>query len=129
MNDDEFNNWKTRLPREGQEYVARVRTLPPARRPQNRGGMNVVGAFPSKKMKVAINFESHRNELSAIYLHEHDDDVVAYYDQPEEIKLTYPDAKGRNTGFWHTPDFLVLRKDGAALQEWKPEEKLVEQPI
>ena len=34
----------------------------------------------------------------------------------------------QNTGHvaLHTPDFLVLRKDGASFEEWKPEEKLLE---
>src|SRR5207249_8936577 len=38
----------------------------------------------------------------------------------------YQGPSGRPTKALHTPDFLVLRKDGASFEEWKPEEKLLE---
>jgi hypothetical protein len=38
--------------------------------------------YPSKKMGVTIQFESQSVELGAIYLMEHDESVLEYYDQP-----------------------------------------------
>ena len=49
--------------------------------PSRRGGggrHNVTGRYPSRKMGVTIQFESHRVELPAIYELEHDADVIEY---------------------------------------------------
>ncbi len=43
-----------------------------------------------------------------------------------QLELHYQGPSGRPTKALHTPDFLVLRKDGASFEEWKPEEKLLE---
>lgn len=56
---------------------------------------------------------------------EHDPAVLEYYDQPPAIKLRYESATGRSLGVVHTPDFFVLRTDGARWEEWKPEETLL----
>ncbi|MDQ3133372.1 MAG: hypothetical protein M3Q76_01010 [Acidobacteriota bacterium] len=53
---------------------------------QGRRG-NVAGRFPSRKMGVTIQFESHKNELARIRELEYDPEVLEYYDQPPSIKL------------------------------------------
>ena len=53
-------------------------------------------------------------------------DVLEYYDQPTRIQLRYRAASGHKTSPWHTPDFLVIRQDGVAFEEWKPAEFLEE---
>jgi len=53
------------------------------------GRSNVSGRYPSRKMGVTIQFESHRVELAGIYEMEHDDTVLEYFDQPPPIKLDY----------------------------------------
>ena len=58
-----------------------VRSSDPARRVRSGRG-NVSGRYPSKKMGVTIQFESHRVELAAIYEMEHDAHVLEYFDQP-----------------------------------------------
>ncbi len=68
--------------------IERVRRSPPTRRVGGRAG-NVSGRYPSRKMGVTIQFESHRGELAGIYELEHDPDVLEYYDQPPAIKLSY----------------------------------------
>jgi putative transposase len=103
--------------------VERIRTSPPSRGVQSGAG-NVSGAYPSRKMGVAIQFESHKNELATIYRLEHDPDVIEFYDQPEAIKLSYLTKEGRRTGCLHTPDFFVLRRNTAGWEECKPEDKL-----
>ena len=104
--------------------IERIRSGEPARAVQSRHG-NVSGRYPSRKMGRTIQFESHRNELAAILELEHDAEVCEYYDQPSPIKLNYPSAKGRQLGVLHTPDFFVIRADGALWLECKLEEDLL----
>jgi hypothetical protein len=126
LNDLELEQWYQRLelPDEGRAMIHGIRTSPPTRSVQSFTG-NVTGRFPSRKMGVTIQFESHKNELPFIYEYEHDDDVLEYYDQPHPIKLTYEAANGRRLGFWHTADCFVMRRDDAGWEEHKPEAQLV----
>ena len=57
--------------------IDRIRSSAPARRVQARRS-NVCGRYPSCKMGVTIQFESHRVESAAIYEMEHDPDVLEY---------------------------------------------------
>jgi putative transposase len=127
MTATEFDLWalKAGISEPGKAYIKRVRNSPPSRKPGNRHGSNVIGAYPSRKMGLAINFESHKCELPAIHLHERDPWVLEYWDQPKSIKLSYPGKSKPTDSFLYTPDFLVLRPDGAVLQEWKNEKDLV----
>jgi putative transposase len=100
-----------------------VRCSDPARRVRSGRG-NVSGRYPSKKMGMTIQFESHRVELAAIYEMEHDAGVLEYFDQPSSIKLLYDSPNGRPMGVMHTPDFFVIRADAAGWEEWKSEEEL-----
>ena len=89
-----------------------IRTSDPARRVQS-GCRNVSGTYPSKKMKLTIQFESHRVELAAVYEMEHDNDVLEYYDQPPSFKLEYAGMNGRRMTVLHTPDYFAIRKNTA----------------
>jgi len=57
---------------------------------------------------------------------EYDAQVLEFFDQPNPLELHYQGPSGRPTQALHTPDFLVLRTNGASFEEWKPEEKLLE---
>jgi putative transposase len=57
---------------------------------------------------------------------EYDAQVLEFFDQPYRLELHYQGPSGRPTQALHTPDFLVLRTNGASFEEWKPEEKLLE---
>src|SRR5262249_41424139 len=92
--------------------IDRIRSAPPSRR-VGGGRRNVSGRYPSRKMGVTIQFESHRVELAGIYEMEHDSNVLEYYDQPPSICLRYPTAKGRRLVVEHTPDYFVLRQGEA----------------
>ncbi len=106
------------------DLIASMRVTPPARRVSSRAH-NVSGAYPSRKMGMTVQFESHTVELWAIYLMEHDPDVLEYFDQPHTFKLRYQDKFGRRMqGHYYTPDFLVLRRDGVGFEEWKTEDEL-----
>lgn len=118
---EEWQAWchRLHLPQEARKLIAEIRASPPARKVHGRVG-NVTGRYPSPKMGVSIQFESQHVELWAIYAMERDDDVLEYYDQPTRVPLRYQAASGRKTTQWHTPDFFVLRQEGAAFEEWKP---------
>ena len=103
--------------------IDRIRASDPARR-VGGGRSNVSGRYPSRKMGVTIQFESHRVELAGIYEMEHDPEVLEFYDQPIQIKLHY-EAAGKRLGVLHTPDFFVIRKTAAGWEEWKTEEELL----
>ncbi len=95
----EIENWcqRIRLSNEAQLLIHHIRTSPPVRTVHSSKG-NVRGRYPSRKMGVTIQFESHKNELAFIHEYEHDDDVMEYYDQPSTIKLDYEAANGRRLG-------------------------------
>jgi putative transposase len=126
LSEEEFNLWgeRLKLSEKARNLIARIRSSPPARR-VGGGKQNVVGQYPSRKMGVTIQFESHHNELPAIYEMEHDPDVVEYYDQPCKIYLEYQTKTGRRIAHFHTPDFFVLRNDSAGWEECKTEEDAV----
>src|SRR3989440_1550854 len=122
-----FERWcdRLQLPTATRDFLLRLRSSPPVRRVQGRL-LNVCGTYASRKMGVSIQFESHTVELWAIYTMEHDALVLEFFDQPCQLELAYQGASGRSTKALHTPDFVVLRKDGAFLEEWKPESRLLE---
>ena len=106
-------------------FIEKLRLSPPVRRVQGRA-MNVSGAYTSRKMGVTIQFESHKVELWAIYLMEYDAQVLEYFDQATTLTLEYESLSGRKVVAQHTPDFFVIRVDGAGFEEWKQEKKLLE---
>ena len=89
-----------------------IRTSDPARR-VGGGRSNVSGRYPSRKMGVTIQFESDRVELAGIYEMEHDAEVLEFYDQAIQIKLSYEGHGGNRLGVLHTPDFFVIRTGSA----------------
>src|SRR5260370_42636623 len=76
-------------------------------------------------MGVTIQFESHRNELPAIFELEHDKKVIEYYDQPSPITIEYEEMNKRRIRVLHTPDFFVIREMSAGWEECKTEEDLL----
>ena len=124
---EELESWYQRcgIPAAARLLIDRIRSSHPARRVQAHRS-NVCGRYPSRKMGVTIQFESHRVELAAIYEMEHDPDVLEYYDQPPPLKLSYESTSGRRMGVIHTPDFFVLRATKAGWEEWKTEEDLAQ---
>jgi putative transposase len=125
LTDEEFAVWcqRNKIGPETEATIARIRSSPPARRVHGRAS-NVSGRYPSVKMGRSIQFESQHVELWAIYAMERDDDVLEYYDQPTRLQLHYTSRSGRKTSPWHTPDFLVIRRNGASFEEWKPADSL-----
>jgi putative transposase len=123
----DFSLWCDRLKfsKTTRGVIEGIRSSEPVRNRQSRVG-NWTGRYTSDKMGRTIQFESRSEEFPAVVSYEYDDAVIEYYDQPSKIEMRYVTKSGRPVVFWHTPDFFVLRVDGAGWEEWKPEEKLVE---
>ena len=90
LTEAELQDWFERLgiSHEGQAVIRQIRASDPARR-VGGGRRNVCGRYPSRKMGVTVQFESHRVELAEVYVMEHDPACLEYYDQPPPIKLEY----------------------------------------
>ncbi len=114
---------KLNLSKQAQQVIEEIRSSPPARRVGSAAG-NVSVRYPSRKMGIIIQAESHRNELAGIYEKEYDPETLEYYDQPSRIKLIYEAKNGRRVGIWHTPDYFVIRSDSIGWEEWKTEAEL-----
>src|SRR5690242_17596889 len=106
LNRDNLISWYQRLElsRQAQSLIDQVRSSAPTRR-EGGGHGNVTGRYPSRKMGLTIQFESHRVELAAIYEMEYDAGVLEYWDQPPSIRLHYRSTVGRLMAVLHTPDF------------------------
>jgi putative transposase len=128
LSDEELLFWceKLRLSEQARRTVSRIRSSDPSRRVRSSRGGNISGRYPSRKMGLIIQFESHKNELAHIHQREHDCGVLEFYDQPPSIKLDYENAKGKRVGFWHVPDFFVHHKNAAGWEECKMEDDLAE---
>ena len=116
--------WSQALPDHTRALIGRIRSSAPSRH-VGGGRSNVSGRYPSRKMGVTIQFESHRVELAFVHQMEHDPDVLEYYDQPPAIPLEYQSAKGRRVAVMHTPDYFAIRRDSGTWEECKTEEDLV----
>jgi putative transposase len=126
LSDMEFELWFHRLNliEEAKALISTIRSSHPSRRVGSYRG-NVPCRFPSRKMGVTIQAESHKVELAFVHEYEHEADVLEYYDQPPAIKLNYEAKNGRHLGVLHTPDFYVIRTSKAGWEEVKTEEDLV----
>ena len=125
LNDADYIDWclKLGLDETALATIAAARSSNPTRR-VGGGRQNVSGRYPSRKMGVTIQFESHRVELPFVYEMEHDPAVLEYYDQPPSIPLACPAASGRRLSVMHTPDYFVLRQDSVGWVECKAEDDL-----
>ncbi len=121
LTDEAFRAWCQRnsISSQTETFIQGIRSSQPARKVQSQAS-NVSGRYPSLKMGFSIQFESQHVELWGVHTMERDDDVLEMYDQPTHILLHYQARSGRKTTQWHTPDFFVMRRDGAGFEEWKP---------
>lgn len=126
LSNTEFRDWcrKNRITGEAELLIGRIRGSEPSRRVKS-GSRSVSGTFPSRKMGVTIQFESHKNELPFIHELEHDPEVIEFYDQPCRIKLNYLSRTNRKTAVLHTPDFFIIKQNEAFFVECKTEDDLL----
>lgn len=111
------------LPLKARSYVMRALQNPSRRvRSTRKSGS---GSYPSRKMGVTIGFESLTIEFPMVIHLEFDSEVLAYVDQPPQIKIAYRSGK-RTKAYNQTPDFLVIRRGECVLVECKPLAKIHE---
>lgn len=75
-------------------------------------------------MECAIQAESHKGELPALYEWEHDPNTHEFYDQPSQVKLAYRTSNGKQVNHLSTPDFFVIQEHWMGWIECKPEQEL-----
>ncbi|MBW4509313.1 MAG: heteromeric transposase endonuclease subunit TnsA [Scytonematopsis contorta HA4267-MV1] len=129
LSTSEFEAWclQLNLNKDTQQIISHIRSSQPSRSVQGARS-NVCGTYPSQKMGVTIQFESHRGELGHIIdFLEHGREVLEYYDQPTPIELIYKSKNGNNVRCNHTPDFFVITTNGAFWSEFKTKEELIKQ--
>lgn len=126
LSDFEFDQYciRNNISEIAKAEIQRIRSSDPSRSVRSTF-RNVSGRYPSRKMGVIIQFESHRLELVFIYLMEHDVYFIEFYDQPQSIKIAHLSQNNRNLGYLYTPDFFVISQDKAEWVECKTEEELV----
>lgn len=91
----------------GKAYVQRVQTSEPSRAVQSSNLRNTPWRHASHKMGCTIQAEStlERNFLMAC---EYRDTVVAFWDQPEPVSITFDDVNERKRRVSYTADVLVV---------------------
>ncbi|GBE93912.1 DDE-type integrase/transposase/recombinase [Nostoc cycadae] len=125
LTQDEFELWchRVKLSEVAIKLVEQIRSSQPSRL-VGGGRNNVAGRYPSRKMGVTIQFESHKVELPFIYQLEYEKDILEFYDQPPQIKISYQSDEGKNISFLYTPDFFVLKTNSVGWVECKAENQL-----
>lgn len=125
LTEDQFTQYCVRLglSEATRLVINRIRASPPMRRVRSSVKSMAV-RYPSRKMGMIIQAESHRNELAFVYEMEYEDEVLEYYDQPSTFKLEYQAKTERPVGVLHTPDFFVIRTGTAGWEECKMEAEL-----
>lgn len=111
------------FPEKTRQVIRHIRSSDPSRRVES-SNKSVAGRYPSLKMGVTIQAESHTNELAAVHGWEHDPKVLEFWDQPPQITLRYKTARGRSVGVPHTPDYFLIGEDFVGWVECKMEEDL-----
>lgn len=111
-------------PQAGRKLVEKARRLAPVRDVRSNSS-NVITRYASRKMDRFVDCESRTGEYAAAIQYEHNPDVLEYYPQPTTIDLLFLDEQGKvTTKSLHTPDFLVISRNGLIVEEWKQEERL-----
>ena len=115
--------WRVGLTADARQAIRAIRSCEPSRDLKSGKG-NVSSRFPSEKVGLTIQAESHTVELAAVYEWEHGADVLEFWDQPPQMKV-HGERGGRNASWRITPDYFVLHKDWAGWVECKAESFLL----
>lgn len=86
---------------------------------------NVITRYASRKMARMIDTESRTVEYPAVIQYEHDSKILEYYAQPMKLDIVWQGpGETKPSRFPHTPDFLLITRDGFHVEEWREEERL-----
>jgi hypothetical protein len=124
LTDLEFLNWCDRLQllEKTVELIQSIRTCQLARYSSTVNRFS--GWFPSEKMGLTIPYDSPKI-CHMIELYEKDRDVLEYYANSTRIYLDYESKSGRRVYHPYTPDFFVVRLNGAGWEDFNSEENLI----
>ena len=111
------------VPKRGLKYGLRVATNPPSRRVRSGRG-NLCSRYPSRKMGRVVQAES-LVEMGELLEAEFNVGVVAFWDQPEQIPVTYARMEATGQTYWVTPDFFQMFADSCRFVACKTEEELL----
>jgi putative transposase len=113
------------MPDAGRQLVRKARKDAPVREVRSNGLSNVITWYCSRKMARSIATESRTVEYPAVVTYERDASILEYFPQPVKLFIDQTDATGKRSRFRHTPDFMLIRKDGIWIEEWREEKRLV----
>jgi putative transposase len=114
------------LPEEGRELVRFARKHSPVREANSNLGNCIVWHFSRKMGNRHLELESRTVEAPAATLYEDDPACLEFWPQPFRIDLRPKNEDGVPTGRGqHTPDFLLIRRDGIYVHEWREESRLI----
>ncbi|HTF96294.1 MAG TPA: hypothetical protein VL995_09195 [Cellvibrio sp.] len=103
----------------GISYVLRhIRNNVPSRRPTGNY-LAVHDTIASRKMGWTRDSESRSVELPFVLWCELSSEVLLYWSQPEQIKVSYKNNGGRTISHMITPDFLIITNNEVYLVECK----------
>ena len=106
----------------GRVVVRKVRSSPPSRSVRPGRG-HVTGAYPSRKMGCALQYES-LVELSYLMEREFRPSRQEWFDQPTRLTLRYRGEGENKVTVSYTPDFLQISDAFFGFVECKPDEAL-----
>jgi hypothetical protein len=90
------------LSEQARAVIAAIRAAPPSRRVRSAAG-NVGVRYPSRRMGVTLQAESHRNELAGVDEKEHDPATPEYSTSRRRSRSsTRPRAGSDVMGIWRT---------------------------
>ncbi|HLX33817.1 MAG TPA: DDE-type integrase/transposase/recombinase [Candidatus Limnocylindrales bacterium] len=113
------------LPSAAQSLVRRVRSSPPlAGTTGGRGSMS--GRFASRKMGLTLGSDARTTEFLGFLLYETSATVLEFWEQPLELRLSFPGTGGRTVTTRTRVDVLVLEDAGVFVDEWKTDEQMIE---
>lgn len=124
LTDLEFLNWcdRLQLPDKTIELIQSIRTCQLAR--YSSIGNRPFGWFASEKMGRTIPYDSPKL-WHVIELYEKDRDVLEFDANSARIYLDYESKNGRKVYHPYTPNFFVIRLNGAGWEDFDSERNLI----
>lgn len=103
----------------GVKYVLEAAASEPSRRVGTHRRANLILDVPIDRLGVVLQAESLTGEYMFLVEQQHNDDLIAIYDQPPPVCLQITDSSRRRTRVNYTADYLVIDSHGVFAKEIK----------
>jgi putative transposase len=125
LSDPELEDYLARVvpSEQGRALVRAARSSAPKRNVSNSAG-NWAGTYPSRKIQFTNFFESWSGERALLLFWDFDSDVLEVWAQAVDCPVRYRTSRGTTVGVRTIVDFLVLRRDGISLTDYKTTNEL-----